>query len=119
MSKAAARSAPEQSLEITGGGWEQAIRRRSGQHDGVEIPGPEPGTLECLFAGLAAQHGYRLLRSGNVALADSGPLHDPLVGGVEHPGKIGVGEDAGRNGNADAGHLGKGALDHAWAAASR
>ena len=55
----------------------------------------------------------------DVALPDAGALDDPLVRGVQRPGEIGVGEDAGRHRHADARHLGKGALHHVRAAASR
>ena len=48
-----------------------------------------------------------LLGPGDVALADAGALDDPLVRGVEHPGEVGVGQDAGGHGHADARDLGE------------
>ena len=115
MSNAAALSAPSRAWRS------QAVEGSS--RSGVAVArtiasrscGGEPGPVQRLHAGLAAQHGDRLIRPGDVALPDAGALDDPLVRGIERAGQIGVGEHAGRNRDADAGHLGDGSAGHAGA----
>src|SRR5262249_19553849 len=43
-----------------------------------------------------------LVGARDVPLANAGALDDPLIGGVEHPLEIGVGEDSGRRGRSHA-----------------
>ena len=112
MSKAAALLGAQQRLEVARRGREQPVGAGGGEHDGVDLGGGDAGALSALLAGLAAQHGDGLLGRGDPALPDAGALDDPLVGGVEHPGEVGVGENAGRDRRPDAGDLGERSGDH-------
>ena len=53
-----------------------------------------PACASAARAAAIAEVGGHLAVGRDVALADAGALHDPLVGGVDHPRQFGVGEDA-------------------------
>ena len=75
-----------------------------------------PARSSADLARLATQHGDGLLRPRDPPLPDAGALDDPLVGRVEHPGEVVVGEHPVGYRRADAGDLGEGTGDHACAA---
>ena len=55
--------------------------------------GVSPALSSAAFAASSAEVGGELAIGGDVALADAGPLQDPLVGRLDHPRQVGVGED--------------------------
>ena len=109
MSNAAALSAPSRawrSQAVEGSSRSGvAVARTMASRSAAVIP----ARLQRLS--LASQLSMATDWSGarDVALPDAGALDDPLVRGIQRPGEIGVGEDAGGNGDADARHLGDGA----------
>ena len=115
MSNAAALSAPSRAWrsQAVDGSSRSGLAVR--EHDAVELGGGHSGALQRDLAGLATQHGDGLLRPRDLALSDAGALDDPLVGRVEHPGEVMVGEHPVGYRRADAGDLGEGTGDHACA----
>ena len=55
--------------------------------------GSRPADRDRAQSGDGAHRGRRLVRPRHATLADAGPLDDPLVGRVDHPLEVGVGED--------------------------
>ena len=55
-----------------------------------------PAAASAARAACERQVGGGLALGRDVALADAGALHDPFVGGVDHPRQLGIGEDAAR-----------------------
>ena len=55
--------------------------------------GSRPATAIARSAGDGGHRRGRLVGGGDAALADPGPGHDPLVGRVDHPLEVGVGQD--------------------------
>jgi hypothetical protein len=51
-----------------------------------------------------AERRRRLVGGSDMALADAGALHDPLVGGLHDPFEVGVLHDAAWQGRADTAH---------------
>ena len=74
-----------------------------------------PPEKRSMAMGLASAGGSL----GQVALADAGAFDDPLVGRVEHPGEVVVGEHLVGDRGADTGDLGEGTGNHACAAVGR
>ena len=62
----------------------------------------DAGARQRHAAASAREVGERLVRARDVALADAGALDDPLVGGVERLAEVGVGDDPGGDGDAEA-----------------
>ena len=75
----------EQRLEVAGGGRQQPVGARGGEHDAVEVLGGDARRAPARSRSpRGSASATRLLRRGDAALADAGALDDPLVGGVEH-----------------------------------
>ena len=83
---------------------EQHVRGHRADDDQVDVLGLETGPLDRFFRRLGSQVAGGDARVDDVALANAGALHDPLVGGVDHLLEIGVGQQARR-------HVGGQALD--------
>ena len=60
------------------------VRRHRANDDRVQFAGLDAALLERRFGGLHSHVGRRHLGRGDVALADSGALQNPLVGGIHH-----------------------------------
>ena len=64
--------------------------------------GVRPASWSAFLLASATQHGDGLVGAGDMPLSDAGALDDPFVGRIEHPGEVGIGQHAGRNGDSDA-----------------
>ena len=83
-SKAAPRGHAEPRLHLGGGGGKGVVGRRGRQHDEIDVaPASRPAAASARSRGAQRQIGGELARRRDMALADAGALHDPLVGGVE------------------------------------
>ena len=89
---------------------EHHVRRDRADNDHVDVVGRQARALDRLQGGFLAQVGGRHARIHDVSLADADALHDPLVGGVDHPRKVVVGQHPRR-------HVGRQRLDHRGASA--
>ena len=56
--------------------------------------GSRPATAMARLPAIGGQRGGRLVRRGDAPLADAGARADPLVGGVDQPLEVGVGQHA-------------------------
>ena len=65
--------------------------------DQLDLIGPQAGLRNRLARGLGGEVGGRDAGVDDVPLADAGALQDPLVGGLDHPLEIGVGQQARRH----------------------
>jgi hypothetical protein len=70
-------------LQDRGGAGENVIRRRSGQHDQVDVVRLAAGRLERPLAGNQRQVAGCDIRRREMAGTDAGTFDDPLVRGVE------------------------------------
>ena len=55
--------------------------------------GSMPAVRMARMRGDRGHRRRRLVGRGDAPLADAGPRHDPLVGGVDHPLEVVVGQD--------------------------
>src|SRR5215207_10109342 len=92
------------------------LRREAGGHavggdgrdeDDVDLVGRAAGVGERVGAGLRGQRGEQLALAQAAALADARAADDPLVARVEHLLEVAVGDDALRQGRADAEDAGR------------
>ena len=79
MSNAAARDAPSSACRSTAVDGQQAIGRRGAEDDQVELAGCTPARSIAIRDAAADIDRLRLVRPGDVPLADAGALDDPLV----------------------------------------
>ena len=82
-----------------GGGSELVVGDGRDQHE-VELGGIGAGGEERLGARFRGPVGERLAGSGEAALADAGPRDDPVLVDPQPRGDLGVGDDGGRDGDA-------------------
>ena len=97
-------SDPERRLHLGRHRRKRVVGRRGGDDDEVDVGGLQPGVGERRLGGARRQRRRRLAVAGDVALADAGALHDPLVGGVDDLRHFGVGDHPRRQAGADATH---------------
>jgi hypothetical protein len=90
-------------LHQTRGAREQHVGRRRADDDEVDVARRESRAGDRLARRLDREIGRRHARVDDVALADAGPLQDPLVARVDHALEIRVGEHAGRHVGGEAG----------------
>jgi hypothetical protein len=83
-------------LQQAGGGRKDLIRRRSRQHDQIDVGGSETGCLKRAPGGCLRQVATGFPRGHDVAFADPGTLLYPLIGGIDDLLEIEVRHDAGR-----------------------
>ena len=86
------------------GGGKGVIRRRGGQHDQVDRLRVDPGIGQRGASGMNCQMRGELAFGGDVALPDTGSLHDPFVGRVDPRSQFGIGQDLARQIGAAAEH---------------
>ena len=67
------------------------VRRAGAEDDGVHVGGARPGMGQGGLGRAGAHEGRRLVRPGDMALPDAGPLRDPGVRGVQPLRQFGVG----------------------------
>ena len=84
-------------LHQAGGGGEEVVRRDRADDDGVELGRRHAALGEGAFGGLNGHVGSGHLGPHDMALADSGAIHDPLVVGLDHLFEVLVGEHARRS----------------------
>ena len=75
-------------------GGKGVVRRRGRHHDQVDGLRIDAGIGDGGARSGNSQMRGELAGCSDVALTDAGALHDPFVGGVDHPRKIVIAEDA-------------------------
>lgn len=70
------------------------IGRGGRDDDQIDLGGVHAGVSERSLCRLQGQHRGRLVIGRDMALADAGALHDPLIGRVDALCQLGVGDDA-------------------------
>ncbi len=79
------------------------VGRERGQQDHVDVVRIETGGPDRAQPGDRTHRRRRLVGGGDPPLANTGPADDPLVGGVDHPLQVRVGQDLGGSVAAPAG----------------
>src|SRR5207237_937832 len=87
----------------TGHAREGAVRRGGGDQDHVQLGGLDAGRGQRPAGGAGRDREGRRAGLGDVAPADAGPVHDPLVRGFDQSLKVGVGENPLRRVHSEAG----------------
>ncbi len=90
-------------LDEAGGGGEEHVRRHRRDDQGVYVLRPQSLRRHQPAHRFGAHGGRGLARRPDPALADPGAGDDPVVGGVERAGELGVGDDALGNVGRDSG----------------
>ena len=103
-SNAAACFAPERLLHQAGRGGHELVGRDRRQNDQVEFGGLDARVGTGLPARGDGHRGRGFVGCGDPALADAGPLDDPLIAGVDHSLELGIVEHA-------LGHVAAGAVN--------
>ena len=80
-------------LHGDGGGRKGVVGRRGGHDDEVDVGGRQAGIGERRARRLGGEVGGELAIGGDVALADAGALRDPLVGRIDDPVEIVIGQN--------------------------
>jgi hypothetical protein len=78
-------------LQQAGGTREYAIRCRGRNDDQIDIIRADAGCLHGIACSLFTQITGRLIVASNMPFLDTGTIGDPLVGGVDHLLKVGIG----------------------------
>ena len=84
----------DRALHLDRGRGEGLVGRRGGDDQRVDVGAGQPGVGERGAGGGDGEVGGRLALGGEVAPLDAGAGADPLVGGVEGRGELGVLDDA-------------------------
>ena len=83
-------------LHQAGGGGEQVVGRDRADDDGVDSGGVHAALRQGALGGCHRHVGGGHIRVRDMALADAGPLQDPLVVGLDHLLEVLIGEEARR-----------------------
>ncbi len=84
-------------LDEAGGAWKEHVRRHGADDNEADVVRREPGLGDRLDGGFGPEIRSRDAVLDDVALADAGPLQDPVVARVDHLLQIGVGEQPRRH----------------------
>ena len=82
----------ERVLDRHGCRRESVVRGRGRQHDQVDRLGVDAGIGERGVGGLDREMRGELVVGRDMAFADTGPLHDPLIGSVDAARQLGIGQ---------------------------
>lgn len=93
-------------LDFNCRGRESVVGRRRRQDDQVDVVGFEARSIQRCTRGRRAQGSRRLPLARDIALADTGPLNDPLVRGLNLAFKLAIGHHASRQRGSKASHRG-------------
>ena len=81
-------------LDVDRSGGKGVVRRRGRADDEIDVGRRHAGATEGRARGHFAERSRCFALAGNMALADAGPLDDPVIAGFDHTFQITVFHDA-------------------------